>query len=943
MNSVTRVRKNAIERPAASPPREVEYDLGDIFKVLRRRRGVIITTVLVLTTCAGLIALNLTPSYTAYSTIVVEPRVTHIISFDETQRDVPADTSTINTHVKFLTSNSFAHGVIERLDLVQNPEFNSAIRKKENAPDELHPVLSEALSWAQIPLVAIGLAKQPSSGAQDPLRSGDGSNTEESAPVTAQVDASEPRVAIPEANHSPASGAVVRSAPVVSESEARGGATSAQDDKHGSPAVAEDGARDALMELVTEAFLGQVEVGPSGLPLVAVGLANQPSSGAQDPLSSGDHSNPEEVAPGTAQVKPSEPRVAIPEANHSPAGSAVDPSARLVRGAPAMAGATTAQDDKHGSPAVTEDRAHDALLEEVTEAFLKQLEVGPSGQSYAISVAFTSVDPETAARVANTMADLYVEHQLESKQTATTGALDWLAHRLDELREQLVQSERAAEEYRVENELAVSGDGLGFSDEELAALTQELIRAQAERVATQAKLDRIRQLRSSGQNLESVPEVMMSPIIADLRQQEMEILRTEAQLRQEYGPRHPAIIQVQADKDKFAARVDAEIHNIIAGLANQVATIQVREQTLQVSLARAQSASTDKSRAEIQLRLLEGEVASTRTLYTMLLDRFKELTAQHELLEPGVRVISAAAVPVKPSAPQVKLITGAGFMGSLMLGTLLAFVVDRLDRGLRTGRQAEEVLKLPHIGLIPKLGGDVRGQGAHRYLAEKPTSAYAEAIRGVQTALCFSNVDRPPQVVLVTSSVPAEGKTTLALSLATLLAQSGCKTVAVDLDLRRPNLGHPSREAGGGDLVDYMRGEKALHEILHEVDEVYNLHIVPARRLTASPTDLLASQRMASLMAELRARYDYVVLDSPPVLGMADSRFAARLADAVVFVVRWSTTGEEVALKALDILRDSGAPIAGTVLTQVDVRRHRKYSPEDVLHYYGQYRRYYVN
>jgi polysaccharide biosynthesis transport protein len=785
MNSATPVRKNGIERLAASPRRDQEYDLEDVFKVLRRRLGVIVGTVLVLTTGAALIALNLTPRYTARSTIVVEPRDTHIITFDETRQDLPADTSTINTHVKFLTSNSFAHKVIERLDLVRNPEFNSAVRK-DNAPDRFYPVLSEAWSWAQLPLVAIGL----SSGR---------SNAEE---LAGPVDGSEAWVEIP---------------------------------------------------------------------------------------------------------------------------------------------ATSAPNEKRGSPAVAENGAHDPLMVKVTEAFLGQLDVGPSGQSYAISIDFTSVDPETAARVANTMAELYVQHQLGAKQTATTGAVDWLAHRLDELREQLVQSERAAEEYRVDNELAVSGDGLQFSDEEVAALTQELIRTQAERVATQAKLDGIRQVRSSGQSLASVPEVMMSPMIADLRLQEMELLRTEAQLSQEYGPRHPMILQLQADKDKIAARVDAETRNIIAGLANQVGTIQAREQTLQASLARARSTSTDNSRAEIQLRLLEGEVASTRTLYTMLLDRFKELTAQRELLEPGVRVISAAGVPVKPSAPQVKLIAGAGFIGSLMFGTLLAFVIDRLDRGLRTGRQAEEVLNLPHIGLVPKLGGAVRGHGAHRYLADKPTSAYAEAIRGVQTALCFSNVEQPPQVVLVTSSVPGEGKTTLALSLATLLAQSGYRTVAVDLDLRRPNLGQPSREAGGGDLVDYVRGEKMLDEILHEVDHVYNLHIVPARRLTVSPIDLLTSGRMASLMAELRARYDYVVLDSPPLLGMSDTRFAARLADAIVFVVRWSKTGEEVALKALDALRDSGVPIAGAVLTQVDIRRHRKYSPEDVLHYYGQYKKYYVS
>jgi polysaccharide biosynthesis transport protein len=797
-NPVTRVRKSAAERPAASLPREEEYDLRDVFKILRRRLGVIIVTVLVVTICAGLIALNLTPRYTAQSTIVVEPRETRIIAFNETQQDVPEDVSTINTHVKFLTSNSFAKKVIDRLNLVRDAEFNSALRNAD-VPGELHPVLSRVVSWAEIPLIAIGLANQPPAKAQDPLRSGAFNNAAELAPQSASLYGS----------------------------AANGVAASGRDDGAGSLAVAEEGADDALME-------------------------------------------------------------------------------------------------------------------KVTESFLKQLEVDPSGQSYAITVAFTSVHPETAARVANTMAELYAEHQLEAKQAATTGALEWLAHRLDELRDQLVQSERAAEEYRAENELAVRGDGLKFSDEELAALTQELIAAQAERVATEAKLNRIRQVRGSREALESVPEVMMSPIIAELRQQEMEILRAEAQLRQEYGPRHPTVIQIQADKDKIAARINAETRNIIASLENQVATIQAREQTLQENLARAKTTSAANNQAEIQLRILEGEAESTRALYTTLLDRFKELTAQRELLQPGVQVISTAAVPLTPSAPQVKLILGAGFMGSLMFGTLLAFVLDRLDRRLRTGRQAEEALGLPHIGLIPKLGSEVRGHGAHRCLVEKPTSAYAEAIRGVQTALYFSNVDQPPQVVLVTSSVPAEGKTTLALSLATLLAQSGCRTVAVDLDLRHPSLGRPAREDGGGDLVDYLRGERGLDDILHGVNQLPTLHIVPGRRFAGSPTDLLASQRMAAFMAELRARYDYVVLDSPPLLGMSDSRFAARLADAVVFVVRWSKTGEEIARKALDILRESDAPIAGVVMTQVDVRRHRKYSPEDVLQYYGEYKKYYT-
>ena len=213
----------------------------------------------------------------------------------------------------------------------------------------------------------------------------------------------------------------------------------------------------------------------------------------------------------------------------------------------------------------------------------------------------------------------------------------------------------------------------------------------------------------------------------------------------------------------------------------------------------------------------------------------------------------------------------------------------------------------------------------------------------MQTAQYFSNVDRPPQVVLVTSSVPGEGKTTFALSLAALLGRSRHRTLVMDLDLRAPALAHRLRKVGGGDLIDYMKERKRLDDILHKVDEVDNLDVVPTRRLASSPTDLLASQRMASLMAELRARYQYIILDSPPLLGMSDSRFAAQLADAVVFVVRWSKTSEEVAQKALALLRDCGTPVAGAVLTQVNVRRHKKYSPADVAHYNGRYKKYYAN
>ena len=918
---------------ALPPPREEEFDLKQIFRVLRRRLATIIITVVVITGFAYVIALNMTPQYTTVSTIVVEPRETLIVNLDDTQQNIPQDGSMINTHVKVLTSNTFVQQVIEKLDLLSDPQFNVALTdtSRQNyfgafVSDRANTLLSEALSWARMPLVAIGLANQSPQTRPD-LPVGDEVDGDQQRPPLASLAAGESRD---------------RVAGEGQKAERRGHHTAEKADEQGPARL--------------DGWLTELDRAPA---MVRAWLLDQYDGAKLDPAID-DQGEGGVTEPSTAQLDPGDPRIAVVEGNELFIADLGARSAELVpafrfeveRGGrtgvgsgerDSLGAAPSSREEKSGSSAVAEDGVRDALMAAATEIFLEQLNVGPAGQSYAISVAFTSVNPEIAAQVANTMAELFVENQLESKRIAANGALNWLAGRLNELRAQVVEADKAAEAYREQNELLASGRGLQFDDQELAALTQELIRARAERLATEAKLRRIQELRSSGESLDAVPDIMLSPVIADLRQMEMTLLREEAQLRQEYGPRHPNIIQIEADKDKLNFRIDAEIQHVIGSLANQIATIQVREDTLQAKLEDAKAGSLQNSRAEIQLRLLEREAESTRTLYATFLNRFKELTEVREMLEPGVRVISQAAVPTEPSFPQVKLMTGAGFMGSLMFAVLLAFVVDRLDGGLRTGRQAEAVLNVPSIGLIPKDRGAALGRGPHLYLAKRPTSAYAEAIRGVQTALYFSNVDRPPQVVLVTSSVPGEGKTTLALSLAALLAGSGYRTVAVDLDLRAPTLRRQLRKTEGGDLISYMREHEQLDQILHKVDEVDNLHIIPTRRLTGSPTDLLASQRMAALMAELRARYQYVILDSPPLLGMSDSRFAALLADTVVFVVCWSRTGEEVAEKALAILRDSGTPVAGAVLTQVNVRRQRRYSPADVAHYYGPYKKYYVN
>jgi succinoglycan biosynthesis transport protein ExoP len=584
----------------------------------------------------------------------------------------------------------------------------------------------------------------------------------------------------------------------------------------------------------------------------------------------------------------------------------------------------------------------DLMMETASSILLEELEVEQYGDTYVILISYTSTDPETASRIANKFAEIYVKDQLATKQAATARASTWLSERITELRQQVLQAEAAVETYRAEHGL-LDTKGTRLNEEQLARLNQDLIMVRAERAEREARLRLIRDLRERGESLQSAPEIVASATIANLRQQQQALQRQEAQLSQEFGPRHPSIVQLEAEKQELTSKIGLEVQNIIQSLDNQVTVARAREQALQDNLEAAMAQSADRNQADVQLRMLEREAEANRSLYTAFLNRFKELNEQQDLLEAGARVMSKASAPEVPSFPRPKLMIAAGFTSSLMLGTLFAFLRERFDSGLRSGRQVEQVLGLPRLGFVPSVRGLGRRGELPNYLVSRPQSAYAEAIRAVQIGLYLSNVDDPPRVILITSSLPGEGKTTLAMSLAVSAAGSGHKTVIVDLDLRRPKVAKMLNwEGGSPGLVEYMAGQASLDDIIRKDPNHSKLDLIPIRRLAANPTDLLASRKMTALLEQLRERYELVILDSAPILGISDTKIAARLADAVLFAVRWGKTKEEVALSGLEGLFESHANVAGAVLTQVNLRRHARYGFGDAAQYYGKYKRYYT-
>lgn len=570
----------------------------------------------------------------------------------------------------------------------------------------------------------------------------------------------------------------------------------------------------------------------------------------------------------------------------------------------------------------------------------KQLNIQQSGSSYVITVTHSSTDRDRAASVANAVAELYVNGQLETKRSATARAANWLSGRINELRQQLQMDEETIEQYRTENQLQL-GDEDKLNQQELSAVNAQLLTLEAERAEKQATLDLAQALQRDGKDIKTLAGMFDSPMIIALYQNKLALDREESRLSQEYGPRHSKMIQLTADRTNIVVEIEAHITRGIRELATNIDLIESRRSLLEARLGEARAGSADRNRASIELRLLERDAEATRLLYTAFLKRFKELNEQQDILESSARVISTAPLPDEPSFPKPKLMTTVGGIGSMILGILLAFVVDSLDRTVRSSSEAEELLNAPVLGMIPQVQAPKRGQSMHNFLLETPPAPYTEAVGAVRAGIWFSNVDQPANIVLVTSSVPDEGKTALSLTLGAAAANASLKTVVVDLDLRLPSIG-PAIDKYGGGILEYVAGEKTIEDIIVEHDTIRDLHFITVRNLAANPAEVLASRQIANLIDTLSNRYDYIVLDTPPILGLADARFVSNMADVAVFVVRWGKTKRETAQRGLATLRSTGAKVAGVVMTQVNIKRQKKYSSTDVVQYSGKYQKYYT-
>ena len=578
------------------------------------------------------------------------------------------------------------------------------------------------------------------------------------------------------------------------------------------------------------------------------------------------------------------------------------------------------------------------------------LKVVQQGRSFIIDIIYTSVDPEEAAQTANELASYYISDQVERRRTITGDASRFLESRLEQLEEDLLQAEEAVHRYRNENPTSVD-HGTGITSERLSELTSTLIRTRAERKEKAARLAFIERLRRSGAGIDSLTEVLRSPHMASLWEEEARLRKDEAELRLDFGENHPRIITLNEERAELEDRIRIETDRIVSNVANELQVLREREQSLDDDMealsALANQAEQSTDHAAIQLRLLERKAETSRQIYEDFLVRSMQTREQEAIVQANTRLVAPAKVPTIPSSSSPLRLALLGLVGSSAAGFGLALLRDKTDRKLRNAKEVSQALKINFLGSIPHLSEKEREKRRfHEYLKRKRASRFAESFRSIYTKLMITTESElPPKVILVTSTIPNEGKTTFATSLATMLALDEKKTLLLDLDFRNPSvygLLDLEEDDERQDFETYLRSKD--DETPPTVIEMkLGCHVLGLQTSAKDPGKLLRSLRLSQLIKTMRDRYDLIIIDGPPSLGLSDIKALLALVDSLVFIARWNSTNADIASEAVDELHRCKAQIAGAVLTQVNLKKQARYGYTGSGHYPGADNNYYRN
>ena len=565
--------------------------------------------------------------------------------------------------------------------------------------------------------------------------------------------------------------------------------------------------------------------------------------------------------------------------------------------------------------------------------------VNPIKDSFVVEIGFSSSNPEVAALVANGVVDAYVQRNLEARFKEVKKVSDWMTESLGGITTQLESSEDRLKSYQKKENIVDVGKGAsGFMTERLDDISDKVITARLE--FNQLKVLHRQATRFSSMPLEELlnnPTIYKHPTLKELKDDEVDTSRRLAELKKRYGPKHPKMIQATDELEAIRNRYSELIPSIIRGIDEDYEVARMNLASLNKEYETLKKQVQNANVKSFELEKLQQDVEGSRKLRDLFMEEAKQTSLNQSFETDRIRVVDVAVVPGAPSKPNKKRIVLMSVLLALFAGVGLAFLIDFLDQTIKTSEDVERKLHLPTLGLLPVLDARKIKKGEikpERVYIDDESSNFSETIRTIRTGITLSSLDKPHKIILSTSAVPSEGKTTVACNLALSLSQLE-KTLIFDADLRRPStkkiFGYDHRAPGMSELL----AENAVFkDIVHKVEGT-NLHIITAGAIPPDPLDMLASKKFRLLLDELAKRYDRIIIDSPPVSLVSDAVLLSSFVDAVIFVTKADDTNSRIVESSVSKLRQSNANIIGAVLNNVDIRKMSKYYGYGYGKYYG--------
>lgn len=583
-------------------------------------------------------------------------------------------------------------------------------------------------------------------------------------------------------------------------------------------------------------------------------------------------------------------------------------------------------------------------IEALAQRMRARTQISRSGQTRVVDIGVRDENPAMAATTANLIGEAYLASQVEAKTERSDSSTEFINARLSELERNALTSQAALDNYRASRGLA-SVNGSSNAEQEVSNLNQQLAAARADLAEKRGRYNAARAQLSRGGGGADVGAALGSGTISSLRQQEASASAELAVLRERYGPLYPERRQTEEELRDIRERIQEEINRVLSSLQAEVATSESRVASLQSSRGGALGTLQQNSRAQTGLSELEQKAEAARSIYQSFLERSQEAGALRDSAMPDALISSRASIPTAPVSPNYALGASFGVVMAFGAGLLAVMLAEYLRRGVQTKRDVERRLRLRYAGAVPLLKSTITGRRAleppHDYVLSHPHSLFAEAFRSIRTFLTLSPGIRP-RAIAITSALPGEGKTTTSVCLARTTAFEGGNVLLVDADFRRRGASMLMDYDRPHDIHDFLAGTATLEQCV-QIDQRSNLHVLGANELQDRVAASITEGSVKAMYDTLRNQYDFVIVDTAPILGVAEGRVLATAADRVLMVTKWKRTSKRAVEAASAMLIDAKAKVTGLALTQVNIKKYASTGDGDVYAYTKKFRGYYQN